>query len=336
LSRSAAAREQAALWLARRHDGLSAPEEAAFQAWLTADPGHARAYERIDAVWQTLDAVPPERVPAMRGYTPLPVPASSAMRRPPESGRHAWQRRAALAGLALGVLGAGWLGRWHWQQPTFVQEFATVRGQQLEASLPDGSRLRLDTATRAAVALYRDRREVRLIDGQVGFNVAHDAARPFDVKAGPLRVSVLGTRFSVRHTAAGLGAGSIGVAVEAGRVRVAQAADAVELGPGQAVTVQGNGQGPLVALTPQATGAALAWREGRIVLDDTPLAQVLAEFDRYTDVGLVVPDPAVARMRLTGSFDIHQVAAFRRALPQVLPVRLRGRADGRTEVVAEP
>ena len=121
----------------------------------------------------------------------------------------------------------------------FAGEFRTLRGQQKDVTLPDGSVLRLDTDTRIAVALYRERREVKLLGGQAMFQVHGDAARPFDVLAGPVRVTVVGTRFSVRHTPGILGADDIRVEVEEGCVRVAgvdgmTAAPAVELGAGQA------------------------------------------------------------------------------------------------------
>ncbi|MFS2055731.1 iron dicitrate transport regulator FecR, partial [Variovorax sp. CT11-76] len=76
---------------------------------------------------------------------------------------------------------------------------------------------------------------------------------------------------------------------------------------------------------------ALLWREGRANFENTPLAQALAEFERYGPTGLTVRDPAVAAMRINGSFDLRQFGAFAKALPQVLPVRLQPR-EGTTEI----
>lgn len=44
-------------------------------------------------------------------------------------------------------------------------------------------------------------------------------------------------------------------------------------------------------------------------------------------------DREVAEMRIHGSFDLHRIDAFARALPEVLPVRLVPAGDGRTEIV---
>lgn len=320
----------AAGWLVRRQDGLDAAEEAAFQTWLAASPSHQVAFERVEGVWDRLGTLPTEQVATLR-----------------RQDRRRWRfdipRLVPLAAAACTafILVGGWLGWDHWQrQPTYSKTFATARGQQLDVQLPDGSRLRLDTATRAEVTLYRQRREVRLPAGQAMFTVRHDAGKPFDVLAGPVRVTVVGTRFSVRNTGTGLGADGVRVTVEEGRVRVAPIettgpetrirTDApVLLGPGEAVAV--GTDGALRTPADNLPGSALLWREGRVNFENTPLAQALAEFERYGPTGLVLHDPTVGALRIHGSFDLRQLGAFTRALPQVLPVQLRAR-DGLTEI----
>jgi len=274
------------------------------------------------------------------------TPPRSAERRRWMRGLAAMVPQAAVLVMMLSVSGGAYLGWDYWQhQPVYTQSFASQRGEQLDIQLPDGSRLRLDTATRIAVTLYRQRREVKLAEGQVVFQVQGDAARPFDVLAGPMQVTVVGTRFSVRHTAGILGDDGVRVAVEEGRVRVRRALPAdkrasavapadghtIELLAGQQVTADLAGElAPVAAVS--AAGIA-PWRDGRITFDNTPLAQALAEFERYGQTGLTVRDPAVAGLRLTGTFDPQRLGNFLLALPKVLPVRLR--ADGATtEIVA--
>jgi transmembrane sensor len=243
--------------------------------------------------------------------------------------------------MAVAVLGGGWMGWAQWrEQATYEQAFATQRGQQRTVRLPDtyaqgpGSTLQLDTATRLQARLYRDRREVRLADGQALFSVQPDRERPFEVWAGALRITVVGTRFSVRHTASGLDAGQTVIAVEEGLVRVARAdpgAGTVELTAGQRVVASGAGHISPVASVPAS--AIAAWRNGRISFDQTPLAQAIAEFERYGPTGLVVRDPAVAELPVGGSYSVHQWQRFAAALPLVLPVRLEPHGD-RTDIVA--
>lgn len=318
----------AAGWMVRRQDGLAPQEEAAFQAWLAQAPAHRAAFERLAGTWQGLDVLSAAQVAALQ-----PRPTLRTARRP-QAARPRWVPLAAMASLAFAVV-AGWMGWVHWQaQPVYSQSFATARGQQREVQLPDGSRLVLDTATRAEVTLYRQRREVRLPQGQALFAVQHDAGRPFDVLAGPVRITVVGTRFSVRNTGTGLGADDVRVTVQEGRVRVAPIdttapGQPVLLGAGEAIAAGVDG-----TLRPPADAApanATLWREGRVNFENTPLAQALAEFERYGPTRLTLRHPAVAAMRINGSFDLRQLGAFTKALPQVLPVQLRPH-DGTTEI----
>ena len=52
----------AAQWQVRRHDGLTAEEEADFQAWLALGAGRQAAYARFDKVWNGLGELPSQAV----------------------------------------------------------------------------------------------------------------------------------------------------------------------------------------------------------------------------------------------------------------------------------
>lgn len=338
-------------WFVRLNRGRGAEQNAEFQAWLAGHAGRQAALARWQADWQRLDGLPAAGVQQLRRQLAADQAKADRTRAAPASAtRRAWLQgwsalvpQAAVAVAVLLTAGGGSYLAWdHWQQqPVFVQNFSTERGQQLDVQLPDGSRLRLDTATRVEVALYRQRREVRLPEGQALFQVQGDATRPFDVLAGAVKVTVVGTRFSVRHTANVPGDDGVRVAVEEGRVRVATVAAAGQgAHPGAAVVTLAAGQqvaadaaGHMAPVGPVAAAGAAPWRDGRITLDDVPLVQALAEFERYGPTGLVVRDAAVGALRMTGTFDPRRLDNFRQALPKVLPVRLRGEAP-HTEILA--
>lgn len=351
----------------RHRGGLSQAEALQWQAWLQADARHAAAWEDMQHTFDTLRRLPQSQASEM----------SPPARRAPSSqcgvtlhrrgswwasARGRWRaggaRAIATACVAL-LLGYAWIG-WHslYQAPVFERSFATARGQLIAVSLPDardgssafGSELSLDAATRLQVQLYRDRREVRLIEGQALFSVAPDEQRPFHVLAGGLRITVVGTRFSVRHIPAGPGGAPTEIAVQEGRVRVAAIDRAqqvlsagshgndgaapppeLELTAGQHVTADAAGR--LGAVTTVADHQIAPWRDGRIYFDQTPLAQAIAEFERYGRTGLVVHDPGVAALPVGGSYQLSQWQHFVQTLPQVLPVRLVHRGEV-TEVVA--
>lgn len=366
---------EALRWSVRSVDGLSTAEQAELEAWLGAAPAHRTAYDDMVGVMDALDDIPDAgtarlrtsvaiddaqqssardvaaharqsalQAPWLAGEVPVAQPPAAAEPAPaaaPEAaGGARWFRRlvphAFAAMLALGVLGGGWVGWDHWQrQPVFSQQFATARGQQMEARLPDGSRMQMDAATQADVTLYRHRREVVLPEGQVVFHVQGDAARPFDVLAGGARITVVGTTFAVRYTPS-LGSQAVQVTVLEGKVRVAPAhgdvaiLEARDLVPGQ--TVSADAQGHLGAVTAAAPATAAPWLSARASFENTALASVLAELRRYGDLPLRLGDASVGALPVTASVDLRDIGAFVRSLPQVLPVRLQQR-DGVTEIV---
>lgn len=341
---------EAATWAARRRNGLDARGQAAFDAWLAAAPAHARALQDMEGtLGQVRQLAAADVAQLRRGFEgrARPAPERRGWRERLGLGlgtqRTPWLAHAAVALVVVVVTGAGWMGVDSWRkQPTFTQAFATERGQQTVVTLPDdaaqGSTLQLDTSTRLQAQLFRDRREVQLQDGQALFSVHSDASRPFHVRAGNLQITVVGTKFSVRHTATGLDAGRTVVSVEEGHVRVARADAAteapVELLAGQMVV--GDDSGAIGAVAQIPPTAIAPWRTGRVSFDNTPLAQALAEFERYRSTGLVINDPAVAELRVGGSYNVQQFARFVDSLALMLPVRLVAQGEQREIVLRRP
>ena len=353
--------EQALRWWVRSQHGLSAQEQHALDQWQAQSPAHQQAYAAWQADWQALDQLSVPAVQHLRNQLARDLAAEAV--RPPQAQTaaslpgHGSHHRSAWAGLRAGWQALPqWLGaastRWAqgavaaalvlgtafgvmevvgwspWQSPPqFAQAFAASQGQQTQVQLPDGSLLRLDTGTQLDVALYAQRREVRLAQGQAMFKVQGDAARPFDVLAGPVRITVVGTRFAVRYTPGMAGYDGVRVAVEEGRVQVATPGAApVLLTAGQQVVTDAAGTlGPVVAVPPSGIAP---WRAHRVSFDDTPLAQALAELGRYGPAGITLQDPQLGALRLTGTFDPRHLDNFVRALPRVLPVRAVACAEG--------
>lgn len=257
-----------------------------------------------------------------------------------EDALHAWRhtratavrpraagRRRSLAAL-LGVFAVGATGTAVWQHLQrealrFQTALATLRGQRLQRSLPDGSEITLDAASRLEVDYSAERRRIRLLDGAAFFAVQHDADRPFVVQARGVQVTVLGTRFGVEID----GGQGVLVQVESGRVRVDAQGQMQELTAGQGLRVAEG------RMQPQHTAQPAAWRHGEIAFDAVPLADALARVQRYALVPLRAA-PAVAGLRISGKLRVADAQDWLASLPRVLPVRLRPLPDGGVEIAA--
>ena len=347
----------AADWHTRWEQGLDDAEQAELQQWLAGSPSHSDAFKRLERGVAVLRSIPSDQRAQVRGWSAAPATTvqshpqevatpSDARRSQPGRRPRAWPSlnwllpRPALVAFCCAALIAVGVGWQHWQQqPTFSHNYAAARGQRLNATLPDGTELAIDADTQAEVTLYRDRREVRITEGQVMFSVAPHNAKPFHVLAGPARVTVVGTRFSVRYRSSGADAGAVNVDVEEGRVRVVGSSATgdegarapAELTAGQGVTVSSSGViGPVAAISP---GSVALWRKGMVRFENATLADALLELERYAPTRLVIRDPAVAAMPIGGSYQIDRPGDFARVVPQILPVQLAAGADGKTEIV---
>lgn len=334
---------QAAQWHTRQEQGLSDGEQTELLQWLQTSTRHAEAFGRIETGVASLRALPANEVAQWRASQPASAAASSkpAPAKPAPARQRLWfqvlllpsPRALALCTALLMALGLGWQ---QWTQPVYSAHYVVERGQRQSLQLPDGSTLELDADTDAQVRLYRNRREVQLAHGQAMFSVAPDISKPFEVQAGPARVTVVGTRFSVRYRQDGVDAGQVRVEVQEGRVRVAAAQapqTALLLAAGQTTQVAADGLlAPMGSVAPDSVGL---WRKGLLRFDHTPLAQALQEMERYGPTGLLVRDPAVAALPIGGSYATARPAEFANMLTLVLPVRLVPAADGRAEIVAK-
>lgn len=276
---------QAAVWLAAVNGDGDRQVRPALDAWLAEDAAHAEAFQRASEVWAILP-----RAAACEPEAQSYVPASR---------RRAWRPGVAIAACLSVLLGLGVLA---WSLAD-AGGYATRAGEQKVASLQDGSRLALNTDTRVEVHFDADRRRIDLDHGEAMFEVAHDASRPFVVVAGDTEIRAIGTVFTVRRTRDDVVVTLIKgrVAVSNGRARsgAAAAAAVVMLQPGEKLTEPM--QGP-ARVEPESIEAATAWRRGQAMFDDTPLGTAVTELNRYGGLQIVVDDPRVAALPVSGVF----------------------------------
>lgn len=312
---------EAARWherLARTPD--AAPPEA-FERWQAADPAHAEAFARVEAAHDCARALAahPELL-ALRQTTATRIAVNRA-----RSAARKQKAGAALAALALVALPlAGWYAAEH-RAPasTDVAQtrlFSTGVGQRLSMMLDDGSRLTLNTATSVRVAYTPSERHLILERGQAWFEVAKGQPRPFRVTAGAHDVIAHGTAFDVR-----LDADRTTVLLVEGKVTVGK----VAMAPNDLLVARGD------SLTLRHGGDARqieAWREGLVVFADTPLAEAVAELNRYAPHALVVKDARAGAVRVSGAFRTGESATFAEALETSFPVQAVTRSDGTIEL----
>lgn len=302
------ARDRAADWiLAREQPGWSDRDQMALDAWLAESDLNKAAFWRLEHSWREAD-----RLAALGGGLAVAPRRRAFVRRLRPRG---WAALTALAASAAAVIGVSLYDARPGGEGAAVATaaFATGLGGHRSLGFSDGSRAELNTDTRVRTAIGGDGRAVWLDKGEAFFEVARRDGLPFVVHAGPRKITVLGTKFSVRR----LG-DKITVWVREGRVRVdnvehaSAARSAVVAAGGVALS---DGAATLVtSVSPERVEQALSWREGMLSFDHERLGDIAREFNRYNRTKIVVDDPEAANIRIGGAFPASEPGAFARLL----------------------
>jgi transmembrane sensor len=255
---------QARAWIVRLDGGeVDAATQAAFHAWLDADPQHRHVFQARQRLWQGLAGS--SALSAM-----LAMPAKP--RSPRRVRRWIGRRPASMAVLAAAASVAAILAT----PELLLRARADHRAGDavLEVPLPDGSVATLDAGAAIALDFGADRRSITLLAGNAFFSVRHGDARPFRVALPDGIAEDVGTRFELRR---GAGGGSrLSVAEGAVRAIGNGGSKALLLHAGQAVTF--GAQGPVRVTAPAEIAA---WRTGDIVIERQPVAAAIREIARY-------------------------------------------------------
>ncbi len=251
---------------------------------------------------------------------------------PPRFPRRVRWNLAAAAVLVVSV-GVSWRMRSREVATAPVERVATTGiGEVLTITLADSSRVTIGPLSTIRYSASATGRSVAIVDGIADFNVVHDAARPFRVRARNAVVTDVGTEFVVRAYAAD---SVVDVAVKSGIVAVSGGAlDSVELRAGDVAFVAANGRAAKTAGTSAQTLAGLV--HGRLVFDNVPLSAVATELGRWLDVEFRIPDPAVARMRLNAGYTRPTLSGVLDAIRVTLPVRFERAGNVVTILLAKP
>lgn len=328
---------EAAAWFVEFRSGDATPAaRSRFEQWLRSSPEHVQAYLEVAAGWSTLPTRDTEgridlqawvaaarnsgddNVVELASSQPTTVPPARHRSRP-------WALAASIA-LLVALIGAGL-----WLYAPQGHTYRTGIGEQRTLMLADGSTIILNALTTVRVHMSPKVRDITLIRGEAYFHDFDDPKRPFIVRSGTSAVRAIGTEFNVERESH-----DTQVTVVEGQVAVA------------ALPASDNGQTALVRLTvpvarthavlvsagqqvivrsrkvpvPRSVdiGDAIAWLKQRLIFTNTPLEKVAAQFNLYSKRRLVIADPALRSVGVSGVYsatDPSALIGFLRSQPSV-------------------
>jgi transmembrane sensor len=302
--------DAAAHWCMRLHaSDCTTAERRAFEQWHDAHPLHAFEYAAMLEIWDVADHLPRSE----------PSPARVRLQPRRRSSNYAVAAAIGLLALPLAAF-TGWEAGW---LPSSYKHYETENSLR-QVTLDDGSQVELNLGTELVYSNYKDQRRVTLKKGEAFFNVSHDPQHPFIVRAGDGQVRVTGTQFNVwkyeDHVRVMLLQGSVLVSSD-------DAHSGLRLSPGMQASYNHGDASPLAQ--PIAPGdTALAWRDGKLILDNLALADALPLINRYLSKPVMLADADTGAIRIGGIYNINEVSNLVPSLPKVLPVYLTQNQDG--------
>lgn len=307
---------EAFAWIARRQvRGLDDADRAAFDAWCAADIRHLGAYARAMAIHNAIQLATGEHA-----FAELPATHPSTH---PSERVVARRRQLLFGGLAAGL--AAMIGRFGYASLHPETVLTTAKGEFRRVPLQDKSIANINSGSQIEVAFTPRQRTITLHKGEAWFEVAKDASKPFIVEAGDARVRAVGTAFSVRRLA-----GGSEVLVTEGTVEVwntdgdAQRRLVTE---GEHAFLAHEATAIPVLRQPAEVSRRLAWREGKLVLENQTLGEAVADFNRYSPKTIVIKDPALRDKRLIGQYQLDEPELFARDIAMILDVPVAITAD---------
>lgn len=309
-----AAEDEAIGWLVRvQSDAATAQDWVALTAWLEISEAHAEAFVRAEQLSGAIADSAHEIAAATRRRTADGAPFS--FRR---SGSRRWLPLVGAGAVAaiVGAIAAPGLQRAYEGAPI---AYRTGVGETREIMLADGTRVRLDAASKMTVRLGWGRRSIDLAQAQASFDVATNPRRPFVIRAGDQQIRVVGTEFNVRRFD-----GRVVVTVRRGVVEVGQpslgSSAVARLTSGEEHShAEGSAASHKRRVDPEA---AFAWRAGRRVCEDETLAQIVADLNRRYPVPIRLAGPAGTR-RYSGVLELGDQGVLVRRLADQLSLSVQ-------------
>ncbi|WP_219135334.1 FecR domain-containing protein [Janthinobacterium sp. UMAB-60] len=276
--------EQARRWLVRLRSGRASEADAqAFARWRAQSPGHARAARELGQLWRGLRMAAPA------------VAREQAMRAP-SRGRRAFLGGALATGVALLALRPP-LALWP-SVGELAADYRTGTGEQRQLALAGGAQVRMNTQTRLNLRGADDAAFIELLAGEA--QIVTGGRDACTVLAGGARLQARAASFNVRC----LPDGDVELSCLEGRVEVDHPQRRIILSASQQLRY---GPAALRLAAPADSNAVLAWRRGLLLFNDTPLEQVVEEFNRYRPGRIFLQSEELGMRRVQAQFSIDKL-----------------------------
>ncbi|MGN7998912.1 DUF4880 domain-containing protein [Sphingomonas sp. 22176] len=294
--------DEAIAWMiAVREDALSAEDRVALDDWLNEDEVHLQAWTRLKG------SLHPFRVVQDR-LSATGLIASFE--------RDHISRRAAVSKIfgvtAVGMVTLPVLNRF-FPLATMTSDYGTRTAERRRFMLPDGTALALDARSGADLISPSHPRGLALSEGKAWISVS-PAALPFRVMVAQLRITMMSGDLLVSNRKGRLQA----IALNKPVVMALGGGPDVRVAGGAGLSLAGSTLRPL---PPNETLDAVSWLDGRLILHDRTLGDLIDAYRPY-QAGILSIASRAAALRVSGVFDLGNLEDALAMIQTTFPVRI--------------
>ena len=299
-----------------------------FDSLLQTDPSFARQVDELETLWSELELFPAELL--LNEDFSLSKNYKSDK---PDSFfyRSLFPYGKKLALIAAAVVLASLIG-FQYQHYVDRDDYVTERGERIMVNLADDSVVHVNANTKISIKIDKRKRDIKLSQGEVLFDVARDENRKFVVSTQYGTVEALGTSFNVNSLP-----DKFVVTVVEGSVVVSNKVE-TEFGhltqvatKSQQISVHSDGR--LSSKVLDDVKPIISWAESKLVFSGEDLQFVIEQLNKYSKHRVEVQDARLRVLPIYGVFNAGDTRGFLAALERSYPVHQVLRSPELTELV---
>lgn len=187
----------------------------------------------------------------------------------------------------------------HGSEDKYMQTATTSYGMRTSLTLPDGSRVWLNSGSSLTYPLtFRNKARTVKLSGEAFFEVESDQEHPFIVKTKSLNVTATGTAFNVNSYDSDK---TSMVMLERGKLDISSGEESVSLTAGNLLSLnEVSGSMSVKEIDPYISSS---WRDGILIFIDTPITDVFKRLGQIYNVNFVIRDSSIASHLYRATFD---------------------------------
>jgi ferric-dicitrate binding protein FerR (iron transport regulator) len=204
------------------------------------------------------------------------------------------------------------------------QTIQTAENEIRQIDLPDGSKVWANQFSKISYSDFKGENRMVKMEGEAFFEVVPNAAKPFIVESGDVKVKVLGTAFNVVNTP-----GNKSIEVREGKVEVRlRSSNQVFILEKSDRLVLESTKSYEAVLDKGKTENIGGWKSNALVFDNSPLSEVVAQIEHQYEVKIAFRNQNLADCLFKTNFQNASLTEVFEVIETIFKCEIEKKAEG--------